>query len=146
MKQDTAAPRYAQGFRTQMLRFAVSGVLGFGVDAAVLYGLMPFGIQFPVARAFSFLAAATFTWGFNRRHTFQLTGPKPPTWAEWLRYMAAMAAGGLINYAVSVWSYHGIELIRQHPVFALALGSGVGMVFNFFSARYLVFRLSKRAD
>jgi putative flippase GtrA len=139
MKREAGAPYYAKGIWVQMLRFAVSGVLGFAVDTVVLYGVMALGLQFPIARVFSFLAAATFTWAFNRRHTFQLTGSKPPTWAEWLRYMAAMAAGGIINYLTSIWSYNDSGLVREYPVIAVALGSGVGMLFNFLSARYLVF-------
>jgi len=136
-------PPFVQGLRSQMLRFAVSGVLGFGVDALVLSAAMAIGTQFAGARAVSFLAAATFTWAFNRRHTFRREGPTPPTWSEWGKYMAAMAAGGAINYAVSLWSYEGFDLFREIPVLALALGSGVGMLFNFISARFLVFRRVK---
>ena len=145
MSGGDAAPRYAQGTLGQMLRFAASGVLGFGVDTGLLYALMALSVPFPVGRALSFLGAATFTWWFNRRHTFHTTHHKEATWAEWLHYLAAMAIGGTVNYGVSLWSYQGFGTVREHPVLALALGTGAGMVINFLTARFVVFRLSKRA-
>jgi len=146
MTANQESPGYDQGMWGQLVRFAVSGALGFGVDTGVLYGFMAVGVPFQVARAFSFLAAATFTWGFNRRHTFRSSALNPPSWREWLHYLAAMAVGGVINYGVSVWCYQSGGLFRDHPVLALALGTGAGMVVNFLSARFLVFRLSKPAD
>lgn len=140
---DAPAPPPARGLGSQSLRFAVAGVLGLGVDTAVLYGLMALGLDFPWARALSFLAAATFTWGFNRRHTFGVHAEVAPSWGEWARYLLAMAGGGLVNYLVSLGAYQQLELVRAYPVLALALGSLVGMVFNFFSARHLVFRRAK---
>lgn len=127
----------------QSWRFAVSGVLGLLVDTAVLYLLMITGMGFAVARGLSFIAAATFTWWFNRRYTFAGTVPVPPSWREWGRYLVAMGLGGLVNYGVSLWSHQAFDLVRAWPVLALALGSAVGMVFNFVSARYLLFRAAR---
>lgn len=134
---------FARSLRGQAWRFAVSGVLGLAVDTATLYGLMALGLGFAWARVVSFLAAATFTWAFNRRLTFATQQAQAPSWGEWLRYLAAMAVGGAVNYAVSLASYHGFEVVQAYPVLALALGSAAGMVLNFLSARQLVFRASK---
>lgn len=134
---------FQQGLHSQALRFAVSGVLGLGVDTLVLHGLMALGLGFAWARGLSFLAAATFTWLFNRRHTFAQHQPVPPSWREWLRYLGAMAVGGVVNYGASLWAYQAMAQVRAWPVIALALGSAAGMVFNFLSARYLVFRASR---
>jgi putative flippase GtrA len=134
-----AAPKLGR----QAWRFAVSGVLGLVVDTAVLYGLMALGLPFAVARVLSFLAAATFTWVFNRRLTFDTGQPTPPSWREWLTYLAAMAVGGVVNYGVSLGAYHGFALVRAYPVLALVLGSAAGMTLNFLSARRLLLRATK---
>ena len=132
-----------QALGQQSWRFAVSGVLGLLVDTAALYLLMFLGLGFAVARGLSFVAAATFTWWFNRRYTFGGAAAIPPSWREWGRYLVAMGLGGLVNYGVSRWSHQLFELVRAWPVVALALGSAAGMVFNFFSARYLLFRATR---
>jgi putative flippase GtrA len=144
MSGDHAPPRFAQGTLGQMRRFAVSGGLGFGVDTGLLYALMALSVPFSAGRALSFLGAATFTWWFNRRHTFHSNVRREASWGEWLHYLAAMAIGGAVNYGVSVWSYQSFGIMHEYPVLALALGTGVGMVFNFLSARFVVFRLSTR--
>lgn len=130
----------ARKLGVQAWRFAVSGVLGLGVDTAVLYGLMAVGLPFAVARLLSFLAAATFTWAFNRRVTFQTGETRPPSWREWAHYLAAMAVGGLVNYGVSLGAFHAFDTVQTYPVLALALGSVAGMLLNFVSARHLLSR------
>ena len=137
MNQPAPVQRALSG---QLWRFAVSGVLGLAVDTAVLYALMALGLGFAWARVLSFLAAATFTWAFNRRHTFASEQARAPSWSEWLRYLAAMALGGVVNYAVSLAAYKTSDTVQTFPVLALMLGSVVGMTLNFVSARYLLFR------
>ncbi len=139
-QQPPSGPR---SLGTQIQRFALSGLLGLAVDTAVLYGLMALGGPFALARGASFLAAATFTWAFNRRLTFNAAQPRPPSWGEWLQYLFAMAFGGAVNYGVSLGAYHGLPVVQAYPVLALVLGSGAGMVINFFSARHWVFRPPK---
>src|SRR6185437_12886929 len=63
-------PRPPVSTRRQFLRFALAGVVGFVVDAAVLYALLALGLGYYLGRVFSFLAAAFTTWQINRRHTF----------------------------------------------------------------------------
>jgi len=55
----------------QLLRFAIVGTAGFGVDTIVLYfGLWVLGLGPYSARLISFLVAATATWFCNRVFTF----------------------------------------------------------------------------
>lgn len=140
MRDDPTPAPEVRSLGHQAWRFAVSGVLGLGVDTAALYALMALGAPFALARVLSFLAAATFTWAFNRRLTFATGEAQPPTWREWLHYLAAMAVGGLLNYGVSLGAYHGWDTVRAYPVLALVLGSAAGMVLNFVSARHLLSR------
>ena len=53
----------------EFLLFAAVGVVGFGVDVAVLYLVAPL-LGWYGARVLSFIAAATATWALNRRYTF----------------------------------------------------------------------------
>ncbi|MDP3522831.1 MAG: GtrA family protein [Hydrogenophaga sp.] len=124
----------------QVVAFALAGVLGLGVDTAALYLLMALGLPFAAARAISFVAAASFTWWFNRRLTFRHVRVVEAWWRQWLHYLAAMSLGGVVNYAVSLLAYQAWPLVHAWPVLALALGSLAGMVFNFLSARFWVFR------
>ena len=85
---------------TRLFRFAVGGVVGFVVDSGVLYVLIAFGLNPYAARVPSFLAAATSTWLVNRYWTFaDRRGARRS--AEWTRYLAAMLAGGVVNYLSS---------------------------------------------
>jgi hypothetical protein len=65
------------------LRFGVVGASGFLVDTAVVYatkgalGLNGAGIP-------AYIAAATWTWAFNRWWTFRGQG-SGPMWRQWLR-------------------------------------------------------------
>lgn len=128
----------------QIVPFAISGGLGFVVDTAVLYGAMALGTGFYLGRALSFVAAASFTWIFNRSITFTHSAPQYPTFAEWLKYMIAMSVGGAVNYAISAWSYRYIMLVLQFPVLAVAAGSMAGLAVNFLLAKRLIFKSGDR--
>ncbi|MGN6481769.1 GtrA family protein [Luteibacter sp.] len=123
----------------QFLQFAAAGVLGFVVDASVLYLTLWVGIGYFAGRLVSFLTAVFATWQVNRRFAFA-HGRRSSTWAEWWQYLAAMTLGGVINYA----AYSAVIMTSPHgkltPLVAVAAGSGVGMLVNFLSARFWVFR------
>ena len=122
--------------RSQLLRFAASGVCGLAADVAVLYLALALGAGYYGGRVLSFLAAATLTWLLNRRFTFHATSSPL---REWRRYIAAMLGGGLVNYAVYSLL---INTMPQRPwlaALAVAAGSLAGMSFNFIAARRFVF-------
>ncbi|CAG9264721.1 GtrA family protein [Paraburkholderia unamae] len=125
--------------RTQVLRFAVAGTVGFLVDAGVLWLALRLGSGYFVGRAASFLAAVWVTWQINRRFTFA-THRSGSVWHEWWRYLAAMSAGGCVNYA----AYCAVVLLLPRagfvPFLGVAAGSVAGLGVNFASARWWVFR------
>ncbi|RAR64048.1 putative flippase GtrA [Paraburkholderia unamae] len=125
--------------RTQVLRFAVAGTVGFVVDAGVLWLALRLGSGYFVGRAASFLAAVWVTWQINRRFTF-VTHRSGSVWHEWWRYLAAMSAGGCVNYA----AYCAVVLLLPRagfvPFLGVAAGSVAGLGVNFASARWWVFR------
>lgn len=120
----------------QFLSFAVVGAIGFVVDVAVLYLMAPL-LGWYGARVVSFLAAATATWALNRRYTFRRS--EASVLREYLGYLVTMLGGAVVNYGAYVLVLHWATG-PWAPAAGVALGSCAGLVVNFLSARYLVFR------
>jgi putative flippase GtrA len=127
--------------RRQILLFAISGALGFVVDAGIVqflvreFALNPYG-----ARVISFLAAATTTWAFNRRYTFAGHGTNGSRRRELLRYLIAMACGFALNYGTYAACLALWPLVHRWPVIGVAAGSIAGAMVNFLSSKYWIFR------
>jgi putative flippase GtrA len=121
----------------QLLRFAVTGALGFGVDVAVLYGALALGSGPYLGRLLSFLAAVWVTWRLNRRYTF---APTASPWCEWWRYLAAMSGGAVLNLAAYWLTLWLLPAAAWLPALGVALGSVSGMAVNFLSAKLFVFK------
>ena len=122
----------------QLLRFALNGVAGALADTAALYLALALGAGHYAGRLLSFLFAVWVTWRLNRLYTFDAT---ESAWHEWWRYLAAMLGGGAVNYATYMLLLQLVlPAARWAPAVGVALGSLAGMVFNFFSAKYFVFR------
>jgi putative flippase GtrA len=125
--------------RLQFLRFAIVGAAGFVVDAGCLYLVVhELGGGLYVGRLVSYLTAASFTWALNRRYTFGSRGADKLT-REWLKFLAANAAGGLINYGVYAVLVSASEIVSTWPVIGVAAGSLAGLIANFFLSRRFVF-------
>jgi putative flippase GtrA len=120
----------------QFLSVAVVGAIGFVVDVAVLYLVAPL-LGWYGARVVSFLAAATATWALNRRYTFRRS--QASVLREYLGYLVTMLGGAVVNYGAYVLVLHWATG-PWAPAAGVALGSCAGLVVNFLSARYLVFR------
>lgn len=123
----------------QLLRFAIVGTAGFGLDTAILYlGMWLLGLGPYSARLISFLVAASATWVCNRVFTFGDADQSDP-WRQWRRYLATNAVGGAVNYGTyaAVVALLGAQGLM--PLLGLACGSIAGLVFNFTLSRHLVF-------
>ena len=125
------------------VRFAAAGVAALLVDLAVLHLLAPW-LGWYLARAASFLAAASFTWWFNRSFTFR---GAPGSHArlsigrEYLTYITSMLGGAAINYTVYVLTLHWLPGAgAAAPTVGVALGSCAGLISNFTAARMLLSR------
>jgi putative flippase GtrA len=134
----------ARDLRRQIFRFAIAGVIGFIVDAGVLYLAIKAGAGPYIGRAISFLCAVFATWQFNRRYTFRRSTNRS-AWLEWNEYLLAMALGGACNYAAYVAVVKLIPASAATPLLGVAVGSIAGMVVNFTTAKIWVFR-HKAAD
>lgn len=122
----------------EFLSFAVVGAIGFVVDVAVLYLAAPL-LGWYGARVLSFLAAATATWALNRRYTFSGRNAGNSVLREYLGYLVTMLGGAVVNYGAYALVLHWGSG-PWAPAAGVALGSCAGLVVNFLSARYLVFR------
>src|ERR1700676_4388240 len=80
----------------QMLSFSTIGVIGFLVDAGVLYVALFFGLGLYAGRAVSYLAAVSSTWLLNRRYTFGRTSGNNKL-HEWARFAVSQLSGATIN-------------------------------------------------
>jgi putative flippase GtrA len=124
----------------QFLSFAAVGTVGFLVDAGVLYLAMHLlGAGLYAGRLLSYLAAATATWALNRRYTFHARR-SAARGAEWARFLAANAAGGIVNYTAYALLVSTSPLAASHPVLGVAAGSLSGLLVNFTLSRLVVFR------
>lgn len=119
--------------------FALVGVIGFLVEALVLSTLTYVAGWGPWhARIPSFLLAVLVTWLLNRTLTFPGRGLQRRS-VEGLLYLATVAFGSAVNLGVYGLVLHFIPALAAFPVIPLALGSLAGLLFNFNSARLLVF-------
>jgi len=132
--------------RRQILLFAVSGALGFVVDAGIVQFLVRELAMNPyLARLFSFLAAATTTWAFNRRYTFAGHGGGSKR-RQLVRYLVAMACGFALNYGAYALCVAAWPLVREWPAIGVAAGSVAGAIVNFLSSKYWIFRAPAAAS
>jgi putative flippase GtrA len=121
----------------QFLRFGTVGAMGFVVDVSVVYGLRGV-LGLYGAGAAAYVAAATFTWAFNRAWTFR--GPhRLAMHRQWAMFLATNMVGFAVNrglfFALVTWS----AFCAAYPVVAIAAGVGAGMLLNFAVARQVVF-------
>ena len=120
--------------RRQIKRFALTGALGFVVDASVLAAGMSLGLPAWLARIPAVLAAVATTWRINREKTFRTS--VPPSLREFTTYLAAMSLGLGINgglFLAMLWA--GAE-----PAVALVVASFAGTVANFMTSRHILDR------
>jgi putative flippase GtrA len=124
----------------QFALFCIAGTLGFAVEARGVQALVSWvGLDALLARLISFLCAVTTTWLFNRRFTFVSTREEGAL-REGARYLGAMLGGFGVNYAVYAALVIGFAQVRNWPVLGVAAGSIAGLIVNYVSSRYWVFR------
>jgi putative flippase GtrA len=123
--------------------FLIAGFVGLGVDAGsflVFFHSMSLGHY--AARVLAFVIAVTVTWLLNRTFTFQ--APRPDhLHREYLAYVTTQSFGVLVNFSVFTFCIISSDMLRQYPVFALLIGSGIAMLINFVLMKMVVFRSAR---
>ena len=124
----------------KIIRFGMVGVLGFLVDAGFLQLFVSaFQMDLYISQVIAFLIAASVTWHFNRTFTFKGADQSDKK-RQWGLYLALNAVGGAVNYGTYALCVAFVPFLHRVPVLALAAGSVVGLAFNFFASKYIVFR------
>ena len=130
--------------RKEILFFAISGVIGFVVDAGIVQFLVrEWQVNPYEARLVSFLCAATTTWAFNRKITFAGKGNSGSRRRQLIRYLIAMAGGFALNYGAYAACVASFAVVRAWPAIGVAAGSIAGAVVNFLSSKYWIYRVPK---
>lgn len=121
----------------QFLRFGTVGSAGFVVDTAVVYALRGTAGIYAAGIA-AYVAAASFTWIFNRIWTFR-SAPRGAAGRQWLVFVATQSMGFVVNRGVFALLVTFSAFCAAYPVVAIAAGVAAGMFLNFASARRYVF-------
>ncbi|MFM9848190.1 MAG: GtrA family protein [Hyphomicrobiaceae bacterium] len=118
----------------QFLRFACVGLAATGVHYAILIALVEFRQIGPVpATTLGFVAGAFVSYVLNRRYTFKASGQFGPGLAK---YYGALSVGLALNaIIVAVLSSGGLPYLLAQVV-----ATGVVLIWNFLTARLVVFR------
>jgi putative flippase GtrA len=122
-----------------LLRFGAVGAVGFAVDAGLLVTFVTLADVAPTpARILSFLLAATVTFAFNQRFTFQLGGGF--SIGRWAAYVMTTATGACINIGIyRLWIAY-VDTSPLQLVIGTAVGSLAAMSINYLASSALVFR------
>jgi putative flippase GtrA len=119
---------------TQIVRFAVVGVVGFIVDGGGTFLLVRAGFSPFVARVPALAAAILTTWVLNRTLTFRAKHPRSVS--ELARYVSVALSSALLNYLL----YGVLVASGIAPLIAVAVATVVLMLGSFFAYRRVVFR------
>jgi putative flippase GtrA len=122
----------------QMFSFGLVGVLGFLVDAGVLYVALYGGLGLYAGRAVSYMTAVSATWVLNRRYTFERASGRNRL-HEWARFVISQLSGATINLGMYALLVHMSPLVARYPIIGVAVGSVSGLLVNFSVARAYVF-------
>jgi len=140
---DTGPYRRALSLLRQMSAFAAVGVVGFGVDASVLYAGLAVGLGLNLGRVVSYLCAVTTTWALNRRFTFSDRSTRG-LFSQWGRFAVSQLSGAAVNLGAYYLLVHNSAVAAAHPVIGVAVGSLLGLTLNYAVARVFVFRAPGR--
>ncbi|GLS21189.1 hypothetical protein GCM10007874_42060 [Labrys miyagiensis] len=127
-----------RSLKARLCLFALAGLGGFAVDAAILTALVHQGLNIDLARLISFACALVATWLINRSLAFS-DRAGAPSLAEFAQYASASALAGLINLGVFAMLVALDGPFAGRPVLAAALATGVSMSVNFWSYLKIVF-------
>lgn len=146
MRKFLSKIHHSQSNRGMFIRFAAVGMSISLIDIGLLYLLNAVGLNIFLARIPSFFAAMSIGYILNRYFTFHHLETGRALWHSLLRHYGVHAMGGILNYGVfSISLLIGQELGGQAnasgtlPLLAVWIGGLVGMCFNFFFSKRIVF-------
>lgn len=121
-------------------KFVLVGTGGFLVDWLCLYLLTAqTDLSALAARPFSFSCATIFTWYCNATVTFRDVEQASKR-ITFMRYIVTNSAGFAINLSVYSGLILGFQVMQDHLTLPLMAGCLSGLVMNFLSSKFIVFR------
>lgn len=118
--------------------FGLVGTLGFIIDTCILYALLDI-LGAYMGRVVSFSCSVFCTWQLNRRFTFNNHASNRNVVFDLAYYFLLMLLGGGANLGVYSLLVAHFSECAQNPVLGVAAGSLAGLLFNFFSSRFLLY-------
>ena len=145
----TARRRFAAPLRqgrvaAQIPSFALVGLVGYVIDAAITYaGAKYVGLSPEFARPPGFVVATVVNFLLNRAITFRHS--KAPPVRAFIRYGMVASAGLAVNYGVYTACVllaprFGLEVTPGLLPLFVAVGAGAAMVITFLGFRFFAFR------
>lgn len=124
------------------VQFGIVGFSGTFVNLAALTLLVWGGVSVRGAAAAAIFVAMLSNFVLNRRFTFSYA--RNGSWTRQLvGFIGASSFGAVVNYATILLMLHIWPTLERVPQIPSVAGILAGLVFNFFTSRYLVFRVSK---
>jgi putative flippase GtrA len=124
----------------QVIRFGLVGGLAAMLDYGVLWLVVHAGGSRYAARVLSIAVAMLFTWVLNRTLTFRTEAP--PTWREFIHYMAVGLSGSLLNLAI----YWCLLWLRATTSVAFVAGTLLTAIYSFLRYRSLLGPARQKGD
>lgn len=129
-------------FDRKIVLFGLVGAVGFIVDAFILTFLtINLGLSLFPARLLSFTSATLVTWILNQSFTFPSRKKLDSNERNkrYFFYLFVQIIGASLNLLVFFILIQFNPLLKEMPAVPLAIGAGVGLVFNFIMSKKLVF-------
>jgi putative flippase GtrA len=124
----------------EIISFAAVGTVGFLLDATIVWALTQFTNITPIwAKLIAFPFAVTLIWLLNRNSTFK-DRKQSNYLKEWAKYIQVNSLGAITNNVSFIILVANIGYLYQHPIIAVALGSMIGMTFNYLGSKIWVFQ------
>ena len=126
------------------VKFALAGLVGFAVDAALLHLGLTLGLSPAGARAISIICAMQVTFLINGLAIFKCL-TRGNVARHWVAYMITSGFGNFCSYMIfiTLTSLHGSVLSKAWIAFPAS--TFAAYLINFVGARFLVFGASVRA-
>jgi dolichol-phosphate mannosyltransferase len=125
---------------TEFVQFGLVGSTGVVVDLAFYLSVQAiFMVDHKLARAISFVGAASWNWALNRLITFTHR-QKMSKVIQWPAFIMTSSLGFAVNWGSYVTLTSYVPFFNEHKIAALLIGVLMGMGLNFMMARLFVFR------